>query len=143
MDLRNKTTSEFRRVFHSPLGVPNSQVSLYISFSAYVSITIRGTQRHIHYTKTFISLTFCAVYFLQLLTLLFSSGSPLSPSRTIPVLDTRGSALIFSMLWQSILTSGKVSPQMAKIKMSHNHSHTKIHASYSAPLIWPKLYSEI
>ncbi len=30
MDLRNKTTSEFRNVFHSPLGVPNSQVSLYI-----------------------------------------------------------------------------------------------------------------
>ncbi len=30
MDLRNKTTSEFRTVFHSPLGVPNSQVSLYI-----------------------------------------------------------------------------------------------------------------
>ncbi len=29
MDLRNKTTSEFRTVFHSPLGVPNSQVSLY------------------------------------------------------------------------------------------------------------------
>ncbi len=28
MDLRNKTTSEFRTVFHSPLGVPNSQVSL-------------------------------------------------------------------------------------------------------------------
>ena len=29
MDLRNKTTSEFRTVFHSPLGVPNFQVSLY------------------------------------------------------------------------------------------------------------------
>ena len=29
-DLRKKTTSEFRTVFHSPLGVPNSQVSLYI-----------------------------------------------------------------------------------------------------------------
>ncbi len=28
MDLRNKTTSEFRTVFHSPLGVPNSQVPL-------------------------------------------------------------------------------------------------------------------
>ncbi len=28
IDLRNKTTSEFRTVFHSPLGVPNSQVSL-------------------------------------------------------------------------------------------------------------------
>ncbi len=27
-DLRNKTTSEFRTVFHSPLGDPNSQVSL-------------------------------------------------------------------------------------------------------------------
>ena len=30
MDLRNKTTSEFRTVFDSPLGVPNSQVPLYI-----------------------------------------------------------------------------------------------------------------
>ena len=30
IDLRNKATSEFRTVFHSPLGVPNSQVSLYI-----------------------------------------------------------------------------------------------------------------
>ncbi len=30
MDLRNKTTSEFRTVFLSPLGVPNSQVSLYL-----------------------------------------------------------------------------------------------------------------
>ncbi len=30
MDLRNKTTSEFRTVFGSPLGVPNSQVSLYL-----------------------------------------------------------------------------------------------------------------
>ncbi len=30
MDLRNKTTSEFRTVFHSPLGVPSSQVPLYL-----------------------------------------------------------------------------------------------------------------
>ncbi len=30
MELANKTTSEFRTFFHSPLGVPNSQVSLYI-----------------------------------------------------------------------------------------------------------------
>ena len=29
IDLTNKTTSEFRTVFHSPLGVPNSQVPLY------------------------------------------------------------------------------------------------------------------
>ncbi len=29
MDLRNTTTSEFRAVFDSPLGVPNSQVPLY------------------------------------------------------------------------------------------------------------------
>ncbi len=29
IDLRNKTTPEFRTVFHSPLGVPNSQVPLY------------------------------------------------------------------------------------------------------------------
>ncbi len=31
MDLRNKTTSEFRTVFHSPLGVSNSQIPLYIA----------------------------------------------------------------------------------------------------------------
>ncbi len=31
MDLGNKTTSEFRTVFHSPVGVPNSQVSLYMA----------------------------------------------------------------------------------------------------------------
>ncbi len=30
IDIRNKTTSEFRTVFHSPLGVPNSQVPLYV-----------------------------------------------------------------------------------------------------------------
>ena len=30
MNLRNKTTLEFRTDFGSPLGVPNSQVSLYI-----------------------------------------------------------------------------------------------------------------
>ncbi len=30
MDLRNKTTSEFRTLFLSPLGVPNCQVSLYM-----------------------------------------------------------------------------------------------------------------
>ena len=29
MDLRNGTTSELNTVFRSPLGVPNSQVSLY------------------------------------------------------------------------------------------------------------------
>ncbi len=34
MDLRNKTTSEFRAVFLSPLGVPNSQVSLHKYISA-------------------------------------------------------------------------------------------------------------
>ncbi len=31
MDLRNKTTSELRTVFHSPLGVPNFQVPLYVA----------------------------------------------------------------------------------------------------------------
>ena len=30
MDLRNKTTSKFRTDFRSPLGVPNSQVSLHV-----------------------------------------------------------------------------------------------------------------
>ncbi len=32
MDLKNKTTSELRTAFHSPLGVPNSQVPLYVTF---------------------------------------------------------------------------------------------------------------
>ncbi len=32
MDLRNKTTSELRTVFHSPLGVPNSQAPLYTCY---------------------------------------------------------------------------------------------------------------
>ncbi len=31
MDLGNKTTSEIRTAFHRPLGVPNSQVSMYIN----------------------------------------------------------------------------------------------------------------
>ncbi len=31
INLRNKPTSEFMTVFHSPLGVPNSQVPLYIT----------------------------------------------------------------------------------------------------------------
>ncbi len=30
MDLRNKTTSEFRTVSHGPLGVPNFEVPLYL-----------------------------------------------------------------------------------------------------------------
>ncbi len=30
MDLRNQTTSEFSTVLDSPLGVPNSQVPLYV-----------------------------------------------------------------------------------------------------------------
>ncbi len=34
MDLRNRTTSELRTVFHSRLGVPNSQVPLYMVYKA-------------------------------------------------------------------------------------------------------------
>ena len=37
MDLRNKTTSEFRTVLDSPLGVPNSQVPLYCQY-VYIGI---------------------------------------------------------------------------------------------------------
>ncbi len=33
IDMRNRTAPEFRTVFHSPLGVPNSQVPLYYSTS--------------------------------------------------------------------------------------------------------------
>ncbi len=33
MDLRNKTISEYRTLFLSPLGVPNSQVPLYVDIS--------------------------------------------------------------------------------------------------------------
>ena len=36
MALRNKTTSEFRTVFDSPLGVPNSQVLLYIDAACFM-----------------------------------------------------------------------------------------------------------
>ena len=36
MDMRNKTTSEFRTSFDSPLGVPNSQVPLYFYFQYWV-----------------------------------------------------------------------------------------------------------
>ncbi len=39
MDLGNKTTSEFRTVFDSPLGIPNSQVPLYI---LHISTTVTG-----------------------------------------------------------------------------------------------------
>ncbi len=40
MDLRNKTTSEFRTVFHSPLDVPNSQVPLYMSLLRFDSLAL-------------------------------------------------------------------------------------------------------
>ncbi len=43
MDLRNKTTSEFRTVFGSPLGVPNSQVPLYINEFYLQSASSTGT----------------------------------------------------------------------------------------------------
>ncbi len=38
MNLRNKTTLEFRTVFGSPLGDPNSQVSLYMYSHMYFHI---------------------------------------------------------------------------------------------------------
>ncbi len=38
MNLRNKTTLEFRTVFDSPLGVPNSQVSLYMYVGTFAVI---------------------------------------------------------------------------------------------------------
>ncbi len=36
MDMRNKTTPEFRTVLDSPLGVPNSQVSPYYESYVYL-----------------------------------------------------------------------------------------------------------
>ncbi len=45
MDLVNKTTSEFRTVSYSPLGVPNSQVPLYIK-GARLSVTRVGVNQH-------------------------------------------------------------------------------------------------
>ncbi len=36
IDMRIKTTSEFRAVFHSPVGVPNSQVPLYLQVSGLI-----------------------------------------------------------------------------------------------------------
>ncbi len=45
-DLRNKNTSEFRTVFLSPLGVPNSQVSLCIQMSFNCSMRHSPDQYH-------------------------------------------------------------------------------------------------
>ena len=41
MDLRNKTTSEFRTVLESPLGVPNSQFPLYmVAYCDFLQVSI-------------------------------------------------------------------------------------------------------
>ncbi len=52
MDLRNKTTSEFRTVFHSLLGVPIYQVSLHIilinvKLACRMASESRGLQRNL------------------------------------------------------------------------------------------------
>ncbi len=49
MDLRNKTTSEIRTVFHSPLDVPNSQVRLYMNIKSYRIFREHMSQKeHVH-----------------------------------------------------------------------------------------------
>ncbi len=48
LDLRNKTTSEFRKVFHNPLGVPNSQVAL-IMHACMVMIPIQVRVSYLFY----------------------------------------------------------------------------------------------
>ncbi len=49
MDLRNKTTSELRTVFHNPLGVPNSHVPLYF-------IKYTGRYMYMQWMSQFITL---------------------------------------------------------------------------------------
>ncbi len=51
IDLRNKTTSEFRTVFHSPLGDPNCHVPLYVCM--YVLLTSGNNDGvYMVYTRT-------------------------------------------------------------------------------------------
>ncbi len=45
IDLRTKTTLEFRTVFHSPLGVPNSQVPLYRESAVLLDWTLVDFER--------------------------------------------------------------------------------------------------
>ncbi len=51
MDLRNKTASEFRTVFDSPLGGPNFQVPLYVpssvSTKALVLLVLTSSMTHV------------------------------------------------------------------------------------------------
>ncbi len=51
MDLRNKTTSEVRTVFHSPLGVPNSPGSTvfdYLFTNTHIGYTMRVAINYIY-----------------------------------------------------------------------------------------------
>ncbi len=48
MNLRNKTTLEFRTVLGSPLGVPNSQVSLYSTYSTWSMLRQRQNYMCFH-----------------------------------------------------------------------------------------------
>ncbi len=49
-DLGNKTTSEFRTIFHSPLGLPNSEVPLYYVeyYTIYAIYTSQRVLVHAH-----------------------------------------------------------------------------------------------
>ncbi len=58
MDLRNKTTSEVRTVFDSPLGVPNSQVPLYFCQMA----NVRSLQGEITGTCTWTFVNFKNIF---------------------------------------------------------------------------------
>ena len=59
LDLRNKITSEFKTVFHSPLGVPNS---LYLILGVLDDLTDDGlvNSRHAHVTNNSLFTTICA-----------------------------------------------------------------------------------
>ncbi len=66
-DLRNKTTSEFRTVFHSPLGVPNSQVPLYLQDLNF------GEVSYFSLTRRYMSIKVLNVLFQETLNLLHKS----------------------------------------------------------------------
>ncbi len=53
MDLRNKTTPEFRTLFPSPLGVHNSQVSLYINWHLWLLNFVQFYFTTSHFQKIF------------------------------------------------------------------------------------------
>ncbi len=62
IELGNKTTSEFRTAFHSPLGVPNSQVPLYNDMSAQVHIIHGRVPTYMYMYDRLFCLNLCHVH---------------------------------------------------------------------------------